>query len=208
MTTAPGQLYVFSAPSGAGKTSLARALMARIGGIGFSVSHTTRAPRPGEIEGRDYHFVGDEDFAAMVGRGEFLEHARVFERRYGTAAAAVDARLGAGEDVILDIDWQGLRQVRAARPEAVAVYILPPSVAALRDRLAGRGQDAGEEIERRMRQAVAEMVHYPEYDYLVFNDDFETAVGDLVSLVSAQRLRRPAQALRHAGRLRELTGGG
>lgn len=200
----PGQLYVFSAPSGAGKTSLARALIERLGGIDFSVSHTTRPQRPGEEDGRDYHFVNVEAFQSLVAQGGFLEHAEVFGRHYGTSLAEVDGRLATGQDVILDIDWQGLRQVRARRPAACAVYILPPSLAALRERLGGRGRDPEAEIRRRMDQARAEMAHFDEYDYLVVNDDFDTALEELLCLVRAGRLRLAAQRRRRAETLDEL----
>ncbi|RRQ22094.1 guanylate kinase [Thiohalobacter thiocyanaticus] len=203
---AQGSLYIVSAPSGAGKTSLVRALMERMGGLAFSVSHTTRPMRPGEQDGRDYHFVTVDTFEAMIGAGEFLEHARVFDNYYGTSLAAVQAQLARGEDVFLDIDWQGARQVREQLPEAYGVFILPPSRAALESRLQGRGQDGPEVIARRMRDAVSEAAHYDEYDYLIINDDFDTALNELGAIVTSARLRRPRQAARHAGMLAELLG--
>ncbi|HSH28883.1 MAG TPA: guanylate kinase [Thiohalobacter sp.] len=199
-----GSLFIVSAPSGAGKTSLVRALMERMDGLAFSISHTTRAVRPGEQGGRDYHFVTVEAFEAMIGRGEFLEHARVFDNYYGTARSAVEAQLARGEDVFLDIDWQGARQVREQLPQAQGIFILPPSRAALESRLQGRGQDGPEVIARRMRDAVSEAAHYDEYDYLLINDDFDTALGELGAIVTAARLRRSRQAGRHADMIAEL----
>ncbi|RMG30617.1 MAG: guanylate kinase [Gammaproteobacteria bacterium] len=199
-----GNLFIVSAPSGAGKTSLVRALMARDPDIAFSVSHTTRAPRPGEEDGRDYHFVDVATFERMVEAGAFLEHARVFGNYYGTARAEVERLLVAGKDVFLDIDWQGARQVRAAWPEAVSVFVLPPSRAVLEERLRGRGTDSDAVIARRMAEAVAEAGHYREYDYLVVNDVFDTALEDLAAIVRAVRLREPRQARRHAALLRDL----
>lgn len=201
---AQGSLFIVSAPSGAGKTSLVRALMERMDGLAFSISHTTRAMRPGEQDGRDYHFVTVEAFEAMIGRGEFLEHARVFDNYYGTARSAVEAQLARGEDVFLDIDWQGARQVREQLPQAQGIFILPPSRAALESRLQGRGQDGPEVIARRMRDAVSEAAHYDEYDYLIINDDFDTALGELGAIVTSARLRRSRQAGRHAGMIAEL----
>ncbi|HHO69201.1 MAG TPA: guanylate kinase, partial [Gammaproteobacteria bacterium] len=201
-------LYIVSAPSGAGKTSLVKALLERMDGIRVSVSHTTRPPRPGEQDGVDYHFVDKAGFQRLVEAGDFLEHAQVFDNFYGTSRSAVQAQLDAGDDVILEIDWQGARQVRRQFPDAVGVFILPPSLEALRERLTGRGQDPDEVIERRMRDAVSEMAHYDEYDYLVFNDDFEVALADLQALFRADRLRLARQAARHADRLAGLLAAG
>ena len=201
---AQGSLFIVSAPSGAGKTSLVRALMERMAGLAFSVSHTTRAMRPGEQDGRDYHFVTVGDFEAMIAAGDFLEHARVFDNYYGTARSAVEAQLARGEDVFLDIDWQGARQVREQLPQAQGIFILPPSRAALESRLQGRGQDGPEVIARRMRDAVSEAAHYDEYDYLIINDDFDTALGELAAIVTAARLGRPRQAERYGGMIAEL----
>ena len=202
--TASGQLYIVSAPSGAGKTSLVRALLTQDVQVEVSVSHTTRAPRPGERDGEHYHFVSDDAFARLVADDAFLEHAQVFDRRYGTARTGVAARLAAGRDVILEIDWQGARQVRAAFPEAQSVFIVPPSVGELRRRLSGRGQDAAEVIERRMRDAVSEMSHYVEFDYLVINDDFGHALEDLKAIFRANQLLQAPQQMRHGGLLSEL----
>lgn len=199
-----GSLYIVSAPSGAGKTSLVKALTEADPGIVVSVSHTTRAPRPGERDGVNYYFVDMPAFERMVGAQAFLEHAQVFDRRYGTARAPVEKSLAAGLDVILEIDWQGARQVRAAFPGAVSVFILPPSRAALEERLRGRGQDSDEVIARRMRDAVSEMSHWEEYDYIVVNDRFEQALADLRAVFAARRLRREAQAPRLAEELRRL----
>ena len=195
-----GTLYIVAAPSGAGKTSLVKALVERLPGIEVSVSYTTRPPRPGERDGINYHFVDRETFQGMVARGEFLEHAEVFGNLYGTAKANILERLEKGVDVVLEIDWQGARQVREALPQAVGIFILPPSREALEERLRGRGQDAEEVIERRMREATEEMSHYREFDYLVINDRFEQALEGLCSIVVARRLRREVQQVK----LREL----
>jgi guanylate kinase len=176
-------LYVISAPSGAGKTSLVKALRERMPGLAVSTSHTTRAPRPKEQHGREYFFVSTATFNAMVVRGEFLEHARVFDNQYGTSRQQLEDKLAAGKDVILEIDWQGARQVRAALPACRSIFILPPSVAALRARLEGRQTDTPEVIERRLADAVADMSHYREFDYVVVNDDFDRAVEDLIRIV-------------------------
>ena len=191
--SADGNLYVVSAPSGAGKTSLVAALASAEPGLHVSVSHTTRPRRPGEEDGVNYHFVSDEEFAALVDADAFLEHAPVFDRRYGTTRESVEAFLAAGDDIILEIDWQGATQVRERRPGAIGIFILPPSRESLAARLAGRGQDSDEVIARRMADAIAEMSHYDEFDYLVVNDDFETALGDLRSIVRGGRLVRERQ---------------
>jgi guanylate kinase len=204
---AGGTLYVVSAPSGAGKTSLVRALVAAEPEMAVSVSYTTRAPRPGEVDGLDYHFVTRDRFLAMVSAGEFLEHACVFDHYYGTSRAAVLCRLEAGRDVILEIDWQGARQIRAVAPAAVGIFVLPPSVETLRQRLRARRQDGPVVIERRMRDALSDMSRYAEYDYLVVNGDFEAAVADLRAIVHARRLRTVAQTRTHAGLLAGLRDG-
>jgi guanylate kinase len=207
MSGAAGNLFVISAPSGAGKSSLLRALRERLPQLRVAVSHTTRAPRPGEVDGVHYHFVDQERFAAMIGERAFLEHARVFDRYYGTSEAAVRGPLESGTDLVLEIDWQGARQVRHRFPDACTVFVLPPSVATLRERLAGRGQDSGEVIARRMHDAVSELSHYPEYDYLVVNDVFDTALDQLQAIVVARRLREPAQSARLEPLLQALLAG-
>lgn len=193
MPQVTGTLYIVSAPSGAGKTSLVKALLERLCGVSLSVSHTTRAPRPGEQDGVDYHFVSLEQFEAMVEAGDFLEYARVFDNYYGTSQASVRAQLDQGEDVILEIDWQGARQVRDLFPQARGVFILPPSQAVLRERLMARGQDDEQVISRRMRDAFSEMSHYAEYQYLIINDEFSDALDDLAAIFRAGRLERVRQ---------------
>ncbi len=199
-----GTLFIVSAPSGAGKTSLVKALLESTPDLVVSVSHTTRAMRPGERDGVDYHFVDVETFHGMVEAGAFLEHAQVFDNFYGTSQAAVEAELAAGRDVILEIDWQGARQVRRLMPDAVGVFIVPPSREALEQRLRGRGQDSDEIIARRMRDAQSEASHYGEYDYLVVNDDFDLALKQLWAVIEARRLRLGAQSVRHERLLRDL----
>ena len=181
-----GSLYVVAAPSGAGKTSLVKALMERQPHIRFSVSYTTRKPRPNEVDGRDYHFVTQERFAEMVERGEFLEHARVFDNCYGTGLETVHTALTQGELLLLEIDWQGARQVRARLPEARSIFILPPSRRALEERLRARSSDAEAVIERRLRDAKQDLAHWTEFDYVVINDRFEQAVADLLAIVQGR----------------------
>lgn len=200
----PGTLYVISAPSGAGKTSLVRALVESTPDIAVSVSHTTRPPREGEADGVDYHFTDIATFESMVAEGAFLEHAKVFDNYYGTSRNAALDGVSHGRDVILEIDWQGAGQVRESIPQAVGIFILPPSRAVLAERLQGRGQDSEEVIQRRMEAAQAEMAHHAEFDYLLVNDDFDTALSELRSVVTARRLRGEAQRWRHADLLSEL----
>jgi guanylate kinase len=178
-----GRLYVVAAPSGAGKTSLVKALMEREPAIQFSVSYTTRKPRANEVPGRDYHFVSHERFEKMIADGEFLEHAKVFDNCYGTAARTVQEALLNGEQLLLEIDWQGARQVRARLPEACSIFILPPSRGALEQRLKGRSTDSDSVIERRLRDAAHDMAHWNEFDFVVVNDDFERAILDLQDIV-------------------------
>jgi guanylate kinase len=199
-------LFIVSAPSGAGKTSLLRELVGADERLVVSVSHATRAMRPGEEDGVHYHFVSVERFLELVGEGAFLEHAKVFDNYYGTAEAEVRSRLAQGRDVVLEIDWQGARQVRERFPQAVSIFIAPPSIAALRERLSGRGQDSAGVVERRMNDARSELSHFPEYDYLVINDDFATALADLRAVVTAERLRQPRQAARLTEALAAMLG--
>jgi guanylate kinase len=179
-----GRLYVIAAPSGAGKTSLVKALMEREPRIQFSVSYTTRPPRPNEIPGRDYHFVSTQRFEEMVANNEFLEHAKVFDNSYGTAAHTVEEALLNGEQLLLEIDWQGARQVRARLPAAWSIFILPPSREALEQRLKGRSTDSAQVIERRLRDAAEDLGHWSEFDYVVINDRFEQAIEDLQAIVA------------------------
>jgi len=178
-----GRLYVVAAPSGAGKTSLGKALMEREPRIQFSVSYTTRKPRPNEIPGRDYHFVSAERFQEMIANDEFLEHARVFDNCYGTGVRTVQEALLNGEELLLEIDWQGARQVRARIPEACSIFILPPSRQALELRLKGRSTDSDQVIQRRLRDAAEDLGHWTEFDYVVINDRFEQAIEDLQAIV-------------------------
>lgn len=199
-----GQLYTVSAPSGAGKTSLVGQLVRDLPGVEVSVSHTTRARREGEVDGLNYHFVDQARFEAMLAADDFLEHACVFNNFYGTAGSAVKARLESGIDVILEIDWQGAAQIKTLLPDTLSIFILPPSVGALRARLTGRGQDDADTIDRRMQAAVNEISHYRDADYLIINDDFQTALTEMTELIHAQRLRLHRQAQRHSGLLEEL----
>ena len=199
-----GQLYIVSAPSGAGKSSLLNALRAQMPDVLISVSHTTRQPRPGEENGVHYHFTDVAAFQTHVTAGNFLEYAQVFDNFYGTSKLSVNAQLAAGNDVILEIDWQGAQQVRARASNAVSIFILPPSIAALSERLHGRGQDSAEIIQRRMRDAQNEMSHYAEYDYVVINDNFTTALEELICIFRSERLKLARQQLRHPALLEAL----
>lgn len=202
-----GNLFVVSAPSGAGKTSLVEALRASLTDFTVSVSHTTRNRRPGEKSGQAYHFVARSTFERMIASGDFLEHARVFDNYYGTARHTVDSELLAGRDVLLEIDWQGARQIRQSLPDCVSIFILPPSRQTLEQRLRARRQDDEDTIGHRMREAIAELSHYDEYDYLVVNDDFETALSDLRSIVRSQRLRMSRQTGQLTTLIRSLIAG-
>lgn len=204
----PGTLFILSAPSGAGKTTLAKALADALPDVAISVSHTTRAKRPGEQDGVDYVFVSEPEFLASVAAGEFLEHAQVFDNRYGTSRTVVERLLQQGKDVILDIDWQGARAVKAAMPQAKSIFILPPSREALAKRLAGRGQDSKPVIERRMRAAVSEMQHYKEFDYQIVNDDFAAALADLKAIITGKPERARPLTVDMAALLGMAGGGG
>jgi guanylate kinase len=202
--TARGTLYTISAPSGAGKTSLVNALLKADTAIRVSVSHTTRSKRPGEQDGVNYHFVSSAQFNTFADQGDFLEHAEVFGNCYGTSRSWVEATLNEGWDVILEIDWQGADQVRQVLPDTVGIFILPPSLVALEDRLTQRGQDSAEVISKRMQAAMNEISHFPEADYLVINDDFDRALADLAAIVTAQRLTLDNQQARHREQLERL----
>jgi len=199
-----GTLLILAAPSGAGKTSLVRALVKSDPLVTVSVSHTTRPSRPAEVDGRDYHFVSTEQFEALVKAGALLEHAWVFGNRYGTSRAAVERELERGLDVILEIDWQGARQVRELFAGVVSIFVLPPSRADLRNRLASRGQDGDAVIERRMAEARSECSHWGEFDFVVVNGQFDDALADLVAVVRSLRLHRSRQEHRLAGLLDDL----
>ncbi len=189
-----GTLYIIAAPSGAGKTSLVTELVKTTRHITVSVSHTTRDMRPGEVNGQHYHFVSVENFQHMIGKGNFLEHAEVFSNFYGTSQIWVEEQLEKGTDVILEIDWQGGQQVRRLMPDAIGIFILPPSQKELHQRLTGRGQDDDKVIAHRMAKAVSEMSHYSEFDYLIINDDFDEALFDLKAVIRTQRLGLEFQA--------------
>ena len=201
-----GNLYIVSAPSGAGKTSLVKALIESEAQVRVSVSHTTRAMRPGEVNGVNYHFVEREEFVKMIEHGDFLERAEVFGNLYGTSQSHLQQTLDEGHDLILEIDWQGAEQVRQLMPQARSIFILPPSQQALRERLDNRGQDSDEIIDGRMREAVSEMSHYVDYDYLIINDDFALALEDLKAIFHANRLQQKRQQQRFGKLLAELLG--
>ena len=192
-----GTLFIVSAPSGAGKTSLVRALLAADPGVRLSISHTTRPMRPGEADGRDYHFISRDVFDAMRARGDFLESAEVHGNFYGTSRAWISEGMMAGDDVLLEIDWQGALQVRRIMAEAVGIFVLPPSLDALAERLANRATDSPEVIARRMSAARSEIGHVGEFDYVIINTEFEDAARDLIAIVRARRLRLTAQLSRH-----------
>jgi guanylate kinase len=201
---ASGCLFVLAAPSGGGKTSLVKALLEREPGMRLSVSYTTRPPRPGETDGVDYHFVDEATFASLKDKGEFLEHAFVHGNWYATSATWLTKEVQAGHDVLLEIDWQGARQVRKLIPGSVLIFILPPSLQSLEDRLHKRGQDAPDVIARRMDAAREEMRHCGEFDYVIMNQDFARAVDDLSVIVRAARLAAPRQQVRHAALIADL----
>ncbi len=203
MTT--GNLFIITAASGAGKTSLIKALLAKDEHFKLSISHTTRKPRPSEANGVDYHFVDEATFLQMLGEAQFLESAEVHEARYGTSQSAVEAPLAAGFDIILEIDWQGAEQVRRLYPHAVSIFVLPPSIEALERRLNGRGQDSAEVIAKRVAAARTEMRHVSEFDYVTINDDFDVALQDITAIIRAQRLVGSVQLQRYADLIYTLT---
>jgi guanylate kinase len=199
-----GNLFVVVAPSGAGKTSLVNELLRRDGRIRLSVSHTTRAPREGEAHGREYHFVDGGEFERMIASGDFLEHANVYGNYYGTSKRWIEAELAGDNDVLLEIDWQGARQVRKLFPEMIGIFILPPSIAELRRRLDARGKDAPETIATRMASARNEVSHVLEFEYIIVNEEFDSAVSDLQAIVRASRVARARQSVRLASLLAEF----
>ncbi|GLP95375.1 guanylate kinase [Paraferrimonas sedimenticola] len=206
--SAIGTLFIMSAPSGAGKSSLINALLdSGMENAAVSVSHTTRAPRPGEVNGQHYHFVGQDEFKALIEQGAFFEWAEVFGNYYGTSKQAIEDQLAQGIDVFLDIDWQGALQVKKIMPDAQGIFILPPSREELERRLVGRGQDSAEVIAGRMAEAVSEMSHYNEYDYILVNDDFDTSLAQLSAIVTARRQRKASQIAAHSDMLNDLLAG-
>jgi guanylate kinase len=199
-----GTLFIVAAPSGAGKSSLVNAVLAATPGIALSISYTSRAPRPGERHAQHYHFVGKDEFERMVAAGDFFEHALVHGDYKGTARQSVEPQLAAGQDVLLEIDWQGARQVRKLVPDALSVFILPPSREALESRMRSRGQDSEATIARRLAAAREEMSHYDEFDFVIVNEDFDTAVREMQAIFVASRQRLRVQQQRHAGLIAEL----
>lgn len=199
-----GNLFIVAAASGTGKTSLVSALLQADSHIKLSISYTTRKPRPGEVDGVHYHFVHEAAFLKMLEQGEFLESAEVHGARYGTSQHLVEAALTAGHDLILEIDWQGAQQVRAQLPKAIGVFILPPSIDTLAHRLAYRGQDSVDVIARRLAAAREEISHVAEFDYVIINDNFQTALEDLQAVIRSQRLKRDIQLLKHQDLLNSI----
>ena len=199
-----GNIFLVVAPSGAGKSTLVNALLERDGALELSVSYTTRPPRPGDQDGREYHFVGIEDFKARRARGEFLESAEVHGNFYATSRVWIEQRVAAGYDVLLEIDWQGARQVKAAFTHAVSIFILPPSIDALAQRLHKRGQDTAAVIQRRLLAAGSEIAHAPEMDYVLINEDFNLALAQMTAVVTATRLRYASPAARHHDHFADL----
>jgi guanylate kinase len=191
-----GNIFVVAAPSGAGKTSLVNALIETTASAHLSVSHTTRGPRPGEENGKHYHFVERSEFEEMRRSNQFLEHAEVFGNLYGTSRQTVQDQIDNGCDVILEIDWQGARQVKTAMPGAIGIFVLPPSRKTLQQRLLSRGQDSADTIDHRMAESCDEISHFEEFDYIVVNDQFENALNDLICIVRSARLQRESQAAR------------
>lgn len=201
---ANGTLYIISAASGAGKTTLVSAVVQQLSDLEVSVSHTTRAPREGEVDGVNYHFVDTDKFETMVEDGEFIEYAIVFGNMYGTSRQHIQDQLLKGKDVILEIDWQGARQIRKLMPECRSIFIVPPSTSALRERLTSRGKDDEEVINKRMHEAISEMSHYVEFDYLIINDDFDEAKDNLASIIKGNRMLHEHQQQKHAELLAQL----
>lgn len=202
-----GNVYVVTAPSGAGKTTLVRALLAGDHKVQLSVSFTTRAPRTGEVHGKDYNFVSREEFERMIADGALLEHAEVFGNYYGTSQPWIESMLAQGQDILLEIDWQGAQQVRRLLPEAIGIFILPPSLSTLEDRLRGRGKDSEEVILRRLSAAREEISHVDEFDYVIINDHFEEAMRDIVAIVRAERLKLGRQSAFHQAMIASMKGG-
>ncbi len=199
-----GNLFIIAAASGTGKTSLVHRLIERTSDIIIYVSHTTRPPRPGDVEGDDYFFIDNDRFDHMVDHHQFIEHARVYGYQYGTSALWLQQQLQAGTDVILEIDWQGAAQIKHLKPDAALIFILPPSLGSLQERLTKRNQDAAEVIADRMAQAQAEISHYSEFDYTIINDDFDKALHDLRCIVLSRRLSTAKQVVRHQSLLEDL----
>ncbi len=200
----PGNLFIVSAPSGAGKTSMVGALLSRNQQIALSISYTTRAPRPGETNGKEYHFVTREQFLDMAAKGDFLESAEVYGNLYGTSQSWIESQLASGRDILLEIDWQGAAQVRKLMPHALSIFILPPSLPALESRLKGRGQDSAEVIARRLQAAQEDISHVAEFDYVIINDKLDEALRQFESVVIAAGLRRDSQLSRHASLIDQL----
>ena len=199
-----GSLFIVAAPSGAGKSTLVNALLAQEPGIQLSISTTTRDPRPGETDGVQYHFTSAEDFISRTDRAEFLEWAEVFGNYYGTSRLMIEKEMKAGTDILLEIDWQGARQVKKQFPDAVGIFILPPSIAALSERLHKRGQDEENVIERRLLAAGGEISHAPEFDYVIINEEFSVALSEMSAIVRATRSRFSQQAARNASLFAQL----
>ncbi|GAB3486819.1 guanylate kinase [Marinomonas epiphytica] len=199
-----GNLFILSAPSGAGKSSLYKALLKQDEKVRISVSHTTRAPRTGEEHGREYYFTDPESFLDMIAEDAFFEHAQVFDNYYGTSKESIFSMLEQGLDVILEIDWQGARQVRELYPDAISLFILPPSRQSLEDRLKGRGTDSEDVIQRRMNKAVSEMSHYHEYDFVIVNDDFDEALAQMAAIFTGMRSKTPVMQQKNTNLINDL----
>lgn len=200
----PGNLFIVSAPSGAGKTSMVNALLDSNKEIALSISYTTRAPRPGETDGKDYHFVSRDKFLQMAQHGDFLESAEVYGNLYGTSQSWIKKELASGHDILLEIDWQGAAQVRKLMPQAISIFILPPSLASLESRLKGRGQDSTEVIARRVQAAQEDISHADEFDYVIINDKLDEALRQLSAVIISAGLRRNSQLARHASLINQL----